>query len=357
MDNNQNFLFSTTRQWNPGDEIILHGLINILKSNGYLFNPIIFNRNPDIRPNYIDFNPFVKLNFDNKSINNLINSFFRLSFLDNSVSPSFDYANIDKLFIAGSPEWYSLRMRELYNKAIKHKIPVEFHGLGLSHDKKRIPKFAVKLLERSILTTVRDEKTYDLLSCYENVKLITCPSIFCSSPKITSNSIKHIGLIYVDKKSPIGNSIDKSIYIKLIKFYQELIKHFNHKVRISFICHYVTEINECRAVFPDSNIYYHYDSFSYLDIYKNFDFVIGPRLHGIAASVSQGIPSILISHDLRSSAGKHFGIDVLNLTDDITEMIIERINDYKYINLIRKRIKSNYLLNKKEYSKLLNKND
>ena len=44
-----NIVFSTTRQWNPGDEFILLGCINLLKKQLGEFNPIIFNRNPQIR--------------------------------------------------------------------------------------------------------------------------------------------------------------------------------------------------------------------------------------------------------------------------------------------------------------------
>ncbi len=46
----KNVLISTTRQWNPGDEFIMLGCLNILKEiYGDNINPIIFNRNPDIR--------------------------------------------------------------------------------------------------------------------------------------------------------------------------------------------------------------------------------------------------------------------------------------------------------------------
>ena len=46
----KNILISTTRQWNPGDEFIMMGSLNIMKElYGNIINPIIFNRNPDIR--------------------------------------------------------------------------------------------------------------------------------------------------------------------------------------------------------------------------------------------------------------------------------------------------------------------
>lgn len=47
----KNILVSTTRQWNPGDEFILLGSLNIMKNilGKDNINTIIFNRNPDIR--------------------------------------------------------------------------------------------------------------------------------------------------------------------------------------------------------------------------------------------------------------------------------------------------------------------
>ena len=46
----KNILISTTRQWNPGDEFIMMGALCILKNlYGDILNPIIYNRNPDIR--------------------------------------------------------------------------------------------------------------------------------------------------------------------------------------------------------------------------------------------------------------------------------------------------------------------
>ena len=45
----KNIVFSTTRQWNPGDEFILMGCINLLKQLGVDFNVLIYNRNPQIQ--------------------------------------------------------------------------------------------------------------------------------------------------------------------------------------------------------------------------------------------------------------------------------------------------------------------
>ena len=86
-----NILFSTTRQWNPGDEIILHGVLNLMKATVGEFNPIIWNRHPSINPNNM----------------NLDNSFSVLRH---------DLSAIDYVVIAGSPEWLGGRLHALYKE-------------------------------------------------------------------------------------------------------------------------------------------------------------------------------------------------------------------------------------------------
>ena len=44
-----NVVYSATRQWNCGDEFILFGCRNLLEKVLGGHNPIIYNRNPDIR--------------------------------------------------------------------------------------------------------------------------------------------------------------------------------------------------------------------------------------------------------------------------------------------------------------------
>ena len=46
-----NIVFSATRQFNPGDEFILYGIMNLLHDvmENESFNAVIYNRNPDIK--------------------------------------------------------------------------------------------------------------------------------------------------------------------------------------------------------------------------------------------------------------------------------------------------------------------
>ena len=63
-----NIVFSTTRQFNPGDEFILYGIINILHDvmKKKAFNSIIYNRNPDINQRFHSISiPFRRTRKDN----------------------------------------------------------------------------------------------------------------------------------------------------------------------------------------------------------------------------------------------------------------------------------------------------
>jgi len=97
-----NILFSTTRQWNPGDEFIFFGIRNILTELGIKFNTIIYNRHPSINPP-----PTFRRHRWSKleKYPNMDNSFF----LDIP-------AAVDYVIIAGSPEWTGgQRMDRLFN--------------------------------------------------------------------------------------------------------------------------------------------------------------------------------------------------------------------------------------------------
>ena len=97
-----------------------------------------------------------------------------------------------------------------------------------------------------------------------------------------------------------------------------------------------------------------YDSKDYLDIYKKFDLVIGPRVHGIGMSASMGIPGILIAHDMRGDTGKGFMAKIIRDDEpyhnihDIIRGIVKNIESYnkelinhknvigqKYIRILR----------------------
>src|SRR5262245_35142951 len=103
-----NVLFSTTRQWNPGDEFILFGCVNALRSAGLEFNPVIFNLNPQTRLR----KPLIQWM---SAIDRALFGGRVAPFLDNSFKDATDPAIIDLAVFAGSPEWHGRRLEPMYD--------------------------------------------------------------------------------------------------------------------------------------------------------------------------------------------------------------------------------------------------
>lgn len=116
----KNYIISTTRQWNCGDEFILFGVLNIIKklNKQNKFNTIIYNRNPSVRPTFNRSNPIEKLksipfshthDYDN-SFHFRSNNFCTNRYLDTAIC-------------AGTPEWHGRRCEDFYTIIEKEKLP------------------------------------------------------------------------------------------------------------------------------------------------------------------------------------------------------------------------------------------
>lgn len=76
-----------------------------------------------------------------------------------------------------------------------------------------------------------------------------------------------------------------------------------------------------KQLYPEYDILYSYNSDDYFGIYPSVDLVIGPRVHGIGAAASLGIPGIAISHDLRGVTCKGFLAEIITVGDDSAHVI------------------------------------
>ncbi len=160
-----NILFSTTRQWNCGDEFIRFGIRNLLESLGAEYNPVIYNRHPSITPQkYNRKHPwsFRKLNPHRD------NSFI----LD-------DPKAIDYVILAGSPEWaWGQRSSNLHRFILDNKLRCAFLGVGIGNPQAFGPHLKQVLLERTDLIVARDPNCYELIKEYPNSYFDVCPAIF-----------------------------------------------------------------------------------------------------------------------------------------------------------------------------------
>lgn len=312
-----NIVFSTTRQWNPGDEFILLGCINLLHQIIGDFNPIIYNRNPQIRRS--------RKRDIIKAIDNFLQKDFIEKFLDNSVKerPAMDYA--DMVVFAGSPEWRGRRLTKLYSSIVEFNIPTLFLGLGsgtgsINIHELNLTKDEMSVLTKSGLITCRDCSNQDKENTEIIIHNLPCPALYSSNTEKKITQVKKIGLIYGTYKAVKDNNVSKDTYEYLMKTYNHIIKSYGNEYEIEFIAHYIDELTHFPTDFPNQKIKYSYDSKDYLDIYSQYDLVIGHRVHGIGISASMAIPGIMILHDSRSQTVKGFAASIVNVGSSLNSL-------------------------------------
>jgi hypothetical protein len=333
MSKIKNILFSSTRQWNPGDEFIQFGC-EYLISQFFNFNSLLFNRNPQIRSSFDFLNPLLSssraINYTSSPLSVLLSSFFRLNFWDNSFKNRGEY-KVDYCIISGSPEWYGRRMVPLFDFIKKYQVPTLFLGLG-GNRKQNYSDFSVLdwcILKNAKLITTRDDQSQRLLSELKS-KRMPCPALFSCENTKKIDSIKKIGLVYSTNNSTENNRVDYKTALYLNHLYSKLIEKYS----CEFICHYIDELEPFYKDFPDSRGHYHYDARQYESIYSQFDLVISPRIHGCGIASSLCIPNIHISHSDRSLTVEGFNSiikpvntkydDMCSLIDILTMSIKER---------------------------------
>lgn len=360
----KNVLISTTRQWNPGDEFIMQGCIHILENAfGACINPIIYNRNPDIRGGGKWRNPsrsaewtytWDKKDFRGKGY---ITELFRLGHWDNSFKDDMSAECIDLAVFAGSPEWYSNRLKSMYRLIEKNDIPTLFFGLGAGDRASFFNVYASvkKVLRKTRLIACRDHATEELLQGY-GAMYMPCPALLSARNNRLVTKVKKIGLIYATDHTLCGNNVSAQMHAYIVKLYAYLASKYN----VGLVCHYIDEIEQAKRELPGIDIFYSYDSKDYSEIYNHFDLVIGGRVHGIGMSASLGIPGIMIKHDSRSDTTDGFLADSIPIDTsfDCVEEIIEanirdvcsrsqKLIDHKqnvmeqYVALVRKACDAN----------------
>lgn len=330
-----NIIFSTTRQWNPGDEFILAGVRNVLDSIGASYNSIIYNRNPEILQPHsvINFAKKINGNFRGK---NLLNSFLRIGMWDNSFKLGASGNAIDACIIAGSPGWYGSTSVPLYSLLRTNNVPTFFLGIG-SHSptpkalRATIEKMRIiDILSNAKLITARDSVTFEALKDFGAVQL-PCPALLSVRSEKSVGSVRKIALMYSTDRTVLNHKIPSSMFTKLVSAYRAVIEKFGKLYEIEFVAHYIDEVLD----YKERNLFnlplrYSYDSADYAGIYGNFDLVIGPRVHGIGISASMGIPGVHLGHDHRSETvdgfkARTYSLDALNI-DSLLQYVEETVN-------------------------------
>lgn len=265
-----NILFTTTKQWNVGDEFILKGIRNLLTTRIPRHTLLPWNRSPAIRPGN--------------------------SFLDNSFDElRHSFAAVDYTVFAGSPEWSGPRVEPLLNLIVKSNRRCSFLGIGSSSPTFKYSRALRRVLqEHTDVVTCRDQSTHDLLKDLiepSRLFLLPCPSIFYSTRFLPRDQIRILGLNY-QATATKWHKIPSSEHALIVKLFQGLAEHFD--VRI--LCNYIDDIVAASELFPREWLRYSPDQADFQEFYAEMDVVIGTRVHGCMGGLSNGLPAWLVNH-------------------------------------------------------------
>tara|TARA_B100000287_G_scaffold5037_2_gene4936 strand:+ start:13246 stop:14175 length:930 start_codon:yes stop_codon:yes gene_type:complete len=292
-----NIVYSSTKQWNPGDELILDGVRSLIPEE-HTF--IMFNRHPFI-------------NFNNRTG-------------DNSYYHGMGDDIIDYIIFAGSPEYQTFPNEDLYKLIESHETPFCYIGVGGR-------PFMSRPFDRAEITITRDSNAGML----PNAEVLPCPSIFAN---------RDMNLSPVTKKENIGFCFQTNLrYIcapseNIHKLSVQFIEEYNPLV----ICHSYPDFVE--ATRREWNAFYSSNKDDYYDAYKDLDFVVGTRIHGSGWAANFGIPSITIPHDDRFETAQNFGSLISELDYDKLKDLFESVDvekESKNIIEIRKKALPKYL--------------
>lgn len=305
----KNILFSTTRQWNPGDEFILFGIRRLFEALGLRYNPVIFNRNPEINPPLTDWNPLRRVVRTLKG-EQYWKSFVRIGSADNSFKPGMDAGFIDLAVFAGTPSWSSRENLPMYRAIREARLPTCYLGIGgfptLADPGFRFRADIDQTLRNALLITVRDRKAHELLKGY-GAHHLPCPALLSSPREKTIDGVHTIGLIYSAWRTHKSHSVPREAHRRLVELYDTIRDAYDGRMRIVFIAHYIDELPEIYEQFgPDADVRYAYDAREYIDIYGECDLVVGARVHGIGMAASLGVPGVHLGHDGRAGTVEGF---------------------------------------------------
>lgn len=269
-------VFSSTRGWNVGDELIFKGIRRLTKSVfGDSINWVLSDRNPDLktREGFIISNVFSKQK---------------------------DFV-CDAILLAGTPEWSGLACRNLFQLADSLKVPVFVIGVGCGVNLTALEKQVLTVQGRWFLC--RDLNAFKLLS-FVDAKVLPCPAIFADQPLQKTDKINRIGII-LQLEGEGQHALGK---MYSTQDFHNLIDALKQNYDVGIICHYIEEFNYWNKFCNGIDVYYSYDVNDFLAIYKKFDAFISTRLHGACLGLAQGKLSILINTSWRCIlAQKSFG--------------------------------------------------
>lgn len=304
-------MYSATRQWNPGDEFILAGTRRIIDTALGATTPLLYDRNPDVRPSdgtTVGYRNLKRpLNESAGAIYEGLAARLRLGFFSNSVKFDSDLSYAHLAVLAGSPEWATPRCWSFYDHTFRNRLPLI--GLGLGSMPDDVPPFVEAALgEARLLTTRSRSLSRSELAQRFAIEYLPCPALLSAPAGRQVESVRRVGIVLgvPYERSVWANGLETEFYEAACAALEHLFAHYGDSVAFEFVLHYIDELPVIQDRFPDHPIRYSFDSGDYAEIFADYDLVISTRIHGCGIAGSLGIPSISLGHDFRADTADGF---------------------------------------------------
>lgn len=302
MSSYLNILFSTTRQWNPGDEFILFGVRRLLDQLEIKYNPIIYNRHPSITPQ-----KFTRARRWSRSQS--------VPHLDNSFSLDED-GLIDYVVFAGSPEWFGgPRINPVLEYILRNQIRCAILGGGVHRRHKFSENLNRVARNHADIITARDPLCYELIAEFPNAYYRPCPALFSAPSPRPRAELNKIAVVIQASKT-IHHAIEDQ---SLAQHYLEQFARLEKSYEVTYIAHYIDDFKMGRAM--GKEVLYSGYAEDYPPMFDRFDLVVSSRVHGCGLASSLGIPNVLIAHDGRFQTALKFRSHILEGKADLYNLV------------------------------------
>lgn len=260
-------------------------------------------------------------------------------------------------------------------------IPVTVVGVGSQHPldgedeidpglDDDVKNFMAAVLDRSATVGVRGEYTASYLRRLgfgdEHVDIIGCPSLFMHGPNPTVRPLTN----QLNEQSALGMSASPQTgdcMVPIINDHAQRFERFRYIPQNSWDLNTMVwnepnpnpdSISELVA--PDSPLHlndqirFPLDPNTWIDYLREFDFVLGTRIHGSVAGILAGTPTLLLAHDSRTRELANYHQIPYVPFDQITERTrAEDLYEQADYTKFHKRLPETF----DKFTSFLNKND
>jgi len=237
--------------WNPGDEFIRKGCLNLLREvlpsdTNYFF----WDRNPDL------------LSMP-KIVSNCYNSY--------NVE---ELKHINLVCILGSPDWYGSSYDNLFTFLLDNKIPLLAIGIGSPFENISLDKDALEIYNNSNTFSIARDVN---VAKYIPAKVLPCPAIFCSDLHEIKTKDR---LLITQTHSTKNQNTHPKIFNNLYNNWKNDVCVFYKQCYKDWISH-----KPYYSANPD-------DLIEYIQPYKH---IVSTRLHGAIAALAQGCNAYIVT--------------------------------------------------------------